>query len=113
MDVFELTINGKQKHFLITVDHYYDFFEMYEMAALSAQVTIRACRTNFERYGIPRKILTYNGTNFTNSEFKNFACNWELKHETSSQHHQQANGKAESAVKIAKTLMKKYKFKKN
>ncbi|KAJ8409988.1 hypothetical protein AAFF_G00210290 [Aldrovandia affinis] len=38
---------------------------------------------------------------------KLFAQEWDFNHETSSPYNSQSNGKAESAVKIAKTLLKK------
>ena len=107
MDVCELQVKGKTRYFLITVDHYSDFFEIDEINNLSAKTTINTCRKNFSRYGIPMKVITDNGTNFVNSEFKNFTIEWEFDHQTSSPHHQQANGKAEAAVKIAKHLLKK------
>ncbi|KAJ8393224.1 hypothetical protein AAFF_G00062960 [Aldrovandia affinis] len=38
---------------------------------------------------------------------KLFAQEWDFNHETSSPYNSQSNGKAESAVKIAKTLLKR------
>lgn len=107
MDVCELNVSGKTRYFLITVDHYSDFFEIDELNSLSAKTTIVMCRKNFSRYGIPAKVITDNGTNFVNVEFRKFASEWEFNHATSSPHHQQANGKAKSTVKIAKQLLKK------
>ncbi|XP_036340441.1 uncharacterized protein K02A2.6-like [Rhagoletis pomonella] len=98
MDVFEFPTKNKTKYFLITVDHYSDFFEIDELDNLSATLS---------RHGVPGKVITDNGTNFMNSEFRKFADKWEFNHQTSSPHHQQANGKAEAAVKIAKHLLKK------
>jgi hypothetical protein len=40
-------------------------------------------------------------------EFRSFAKEWEFKISTCSPYHKQGNGKAESAVKIAKSLIKK------
>ncbi|XP_037958998.1 uncharacterized protein K02A2.6-like [Teleopsis dalmanni] len=107
MDVFEMNINNQRKYFLITVDHYSDFFEIDELKDLSAKTTIYLCRKNFSRYGIPVVVITDNGTNFVNTEFKKFAEEWEFEHRTSSPYHQQANGKSEAVVKIAKQLIKK------
>ena len=42
-------------------------------------------------------------------EFKRFAREWDFEHVTSSPHHQNANGKAEAAVKMAKRTMRKCK----
>ena len=40
-------------------------------------------------------------------EFKRFAREWDFEHVTSSPHHQNANGKAEAVVKMAKRTMRK------
>ena len=54
-----------------------------------------------------QKILcSDNGTNFASSDFKDFSKSWKFIHVTSSPHHPRGNGKAESAVKIAKKLIK-------
>ncbi|XP_017470803.1 PREDICTED: uncharacterized protein K02A2.6-like, partial [Rhagoletis zephyria] len=107
MDVFEFPTKNKTEYFLITVDHYSAFFEIDELDNLSATTTINVCRKNFSRHGVPGKVITDNGTNFMNSEFRKFTDKWEFNHQTSSPHHQQAHGKAEAAVKIAKHLLKK------
>lgn len=97
MDVFEVSIKERKKHFLITVDHFSDFFEIDEFTNLTAKTKINICRKILSRYGIPLKLITDNGTNFVNADFVNFAAEWEFDHKTSSPYHQQANGKAESA----------------
>lgn len=74
---------------------------------MTPKTTIDVCKKNFSRYGIPQNILTDNGTNFVNNQFTNFAKEWEFLHSTSAPHHQQANGKAEATVKIAKRLIQK------
>ena len=61
----------------------------------------------FSRYGIPEIVITDNGPQFRSQEYESFAATWEFTHTTSSPHHSQSNGKAESAVKIAKKLMTK------
>lgn len=107
MDVLSATYKGKQENFLVTVDHYSDFFELDQLENLSAAATIRACKRNFSRHGIPQRVCSDNGTNFYCKEFRDFAREWEFEHVTSAPHHQQANGKAEATVKIAKRLIKK------
>jgi transposase InsO family protein len=61
----------------------------------------------FARYGIPSILMSVNGPQFVCREFELFLSNWKVNHATSSPGHQQSNGKAEAAVKIVKTLMKK------
>lgn len=109
MDVFFQEHQGKQRKFLITVDHYSDFFELDLLKDLTPRSVIESCKRNFARHGTPQLVVTDNGTNFVNEEMVNFAKAWGFKHATSSPYHQQANGKAEAAVKISKNLIKKAK----
>jgi hypothetical protein len=52
-------------------------------------------------------IISDGGPQFVSQEFNDFTKKWDIVHTTSSPMHQQANGKAESAVKIMKTLLEK------
>ena len=54
-------------------------------------------------------IVTDNGGQFDSDEFRRFARDWEFNHVTTSPYHSQSNGKVESAIKIAKKVMKKAK----
>lgn len=52
-------------------------------------------------------LVTDNRPQFVSKEFEAFTREWEFKHVSSSPNHAKSNGKAESAVKIAKNLFKK------
>lgn len=52
-------------------------------------------------------VISDNGSHFCNKQFLKFAADWEFKYSTSSPYHPQSNGKAESAIKIAKKVVKK------
>jgi hypothetical protein len=95
------------KLFLITVDRYSDFFEVDEVPSTSAQATLKVLRPHFARYGSPRVIISDNGTPFNSREFSDFCAEWNIEHRTSAPTRPQGNGKAESAVKSAKTLLKR------
>lgn len=107
MDVFFYMQKGKQMKYLITVDHYSDFFEIDMLKDLSANSVINVCKKNFARHGVPDRVITDGGTNFVNQEFVKFSNDWNFIHVTSSPHHPQGNGKAEATVKIAKKLLLK------
>ena len=51
------------------------------------------------RHGIPDKIVSDNGPQFSSQEFKKFKDLYEFDHVTSSPTDPQSNGKAENAVK--------------
>ena len=73
----------EQKDYLVTVCHFSD---------------IR---------GIPQICHTDNGSHFSSKEYENFATQYGFKHTTSSPYHPQGNGRAEAAVKVAKSTLKK------
>lgn len=107
MDVFFADYAGRKRNFLVTVDHYSDFVELDILKDLSGKSTVETCRVNFSRHGSPQLVITDNGTNFINEEMKEMARIWNFEHSTSAPNHQQANGKAEAAVKTMKRLILK------
>lgn len=107
MDVFFDNDAVKQRKYLVIADHFSDFFEIEEIKDLKPCRIVDVCKKIFSRHGIPEKVNTDNATNFVNREMKEFARKWNFRHSTSAPHHQQANGKAEAAVKVAKKILKK------
>ena len=102
-DLFEL--NGH--NFIVVVDHYSSFFEYEKLQQTNTTYVVRSLKLLFARYGVPKKLISDNGPQYSGSEFKKFAETWGFQHVTSSPRYPQSNGKAESAVKICKGLMKK------
>jgi RNase H-like domain found in reverse transcriptase/Reverse transcriptase (RNA-dependent DNA polymerase)/Integrase zinc binding domain/Integrase core domain len=109
MDLMELMNpeSGKREHYLITVDHYSDFFEIDEVEDLTAASVIKKCKRNFATHGIPEVTICDNGSQFNSTEFRKFAAVYEFKVTMCSPYHKEGNGKAEATVKIAKQLIKK------
>ncbi|KAL5481461.1 hypothetical protein EMCRGX_G021622 [Ephydatia muelleri] len=103
MDLFHC----RGKDFLIIVDYLTDFFEITELLEVTASAVVQACKQQFARHGIPVWVHTDGGSQFTAWEFARFSKTWEFQHTLSSPYNSQSNGKAESAVKIAKRLMKR------
>ena len=96
-----------KKDYIVPVDFYSDYLEVKRLKSNTSTAVINFLKEQFARYGIPETFLSDNATQFTSDEFKQFAQEWEFKHVTSSPHHHRSNGKVESAVKIAKSLIKK------
>lgn len=93
------------KRYLISVDYYSDYFEVDQLTSTSTTSIVNRFRAQFSRHGIPEILFTDNGPQFTSEEFQNFRQKWGFEHRTSSPYYSQSNGKAESAVKIAKHIM--------
>ena len=78
-DIFEL---GPQQ-FLIMVDYWSNYFEVQELKRITSASVIHALKVQFARHGIPEVLVTDNGTQFSSSEFANFAETWRFEHKTS------------------------------
>ena len=63
--------------------------------------------TQFSRHGIPDKLITDNGPQFSSIIFKQYSKEYGFQHQTASPHYPQSNGLAEKAVQTAKNLIKK------
>lgn len=77
------------------------------MPATSASSVIQFLREQFSRHGIPDCLAADNGSQIVSQEFTQFATDWEFRHVTSYPRYPKSNGKAESAVKVAKNVFKK------
>jgi hypothetical protein len=103
LDIFEIA----GRHYLVTADYFTNYIEVDYLSSMTSTVVIQKLKSHFSRYGIPEFVMSDGGTQFTSREFAQFASDWGFKHSTSSPNHQQSNGKAEAAVKIIETMMKK------
>ena len=97
------------ENYLIVVDYVSNFFEVDRLENTESATVVRKLKAHFARYGIPDTVISDNGPQFKSITFARFAKDWDFEHLTSSPGHSQSNGKAESAVKTAKKLMKRAK----
>ena len=104
-DLFSL--DGRD--YLITVDYLSNFWEVDRLPDTKSTTVIRKLKAHFARNGSPNYVVSDGGPQYMSEEFKRFAREWDFEYVTSSPHHQNANGKAEAAVKMAKRTMRKCK----
>lgn len=104
-DLFSL----EGQDFLITVDYLSNFWEVDRLNDTKSTTIIRKLKTHFARNGIPNTVVSDNGPQYVSADFLKFAQEWDFEHVVSSPSHQNANGKAEAAVKMAKRTMRKCK----
>lgn len=76
MDVCFARFGGKKCKFLVTVDHYSDYFELDILPDMTAESVIKVCKQNFSRHGISFRICSDNDTNFENKLMKRLSSNW-------------------------------------
>ena len=97
VDLFEL----QGQDYLVTTDYYSNFFEVDKLVRKTLKEVIEKLKPHMARHGIPDKLVSDNGPQFSSQEFKMFKDCYECDHVTSSPTYPQSNGKAENAVKTA------------
>ena len=95
------------RDYLVCVDYYSGFWEIDYLPSTSSKAVILKLKGHFSRYGIPKIIMSDNGPQFSAGEFEIFVKEWGIIHQTSSPGYPRSNGRAEAAVKAAKTMMRK------
>lgn len=101
MDLFEV----KRKNYIVVVDMYSRWIEYRYLHSTNTTSVIHKLKEIFSTHGIPDEVKSDCGSQFVSREFKRFAKHYGISLSTSSPHFHQANGAAESAVKIAKSIL--------
>ena len=68
-----------QQTFLIMVDYWSNFIEVVEIRKKTAQAVITQLKVQFAHHGIPEVLITDNGPEFDNQQFKNFSSQWQFE----------------------------------
>ena len=95
-----------KKH-LIVADYFSKFPYVFPVASTHHFKTITHLRELFAAEGIPAVVMSDNGPPFNGEEFRQFACDFDFMHTTSSPHFHQSNGFIEAMVKKVKNAYKK------
>ncbi|XP_061190532.1 uncharacterized protein K02A2.6-like [Saccostrea echinata] len=103
LDLFEI----KDKNYLVAIDYFSNFITIDLLKKTTSKAVVGVLKKQFTLFGIPSTIVSDGGLQFTANDFLVFAEKWGINHVRSSPHHPNANGKAESAVKIMKHLILK------
>ena len=94
------------KNYLIMVDSFSKWCEVFIIKNVSSGSTIDICRNLLSKYGLPNQIITDNGKQFTAGEFHSFCNRNGIKHILIAAHHQSSNGQAERFVQTIKRGLK-------
>ncbi|XP_033759897.1 uncharacterized protein K02A2.6-like [Pecten maximus] len=71
------------------------YFEVNKLSNTSSSSVIAKLKVIFARHGIPEKLISDNGPQYSSDKFSNFARTWDFIHETSSPLYPQSNCLAE------------------
>jgi hypothetical protein len=92
---------------LIVVDAHSKWLEVEIMPKeVTSAATIGKLRTICARFGLPKVLMSDNGTQFTSDEFETWCLANGIKHKTCAQYHPATNGQAERYVATVKQQLK-------
>ena len=93
LDIFLL----RNTHFLLTVDYFSQFPVVRKLQNLHSMSVIKNLKV-FTGIGVPKSIVSDDGTQFTLQELKDFTKSWGIQHRFTSPTNAQSNGQAERFV---------------
>ena len=95
------------KMFLIIVDTYSKWLEVFPVSTASAEATISKLRSVFATHGLPEICVSDNASCFKSEEFGDFMARNRIRHVTSAPYHPSTHGCVERAVQTFKSAMEK------
>ena len=104
-DLFEL--DGHK--YILLVDQYSKMPFVRALGSERSSEAIKFCKDLFAVHGIPRRLYSDNGPQYSSFEFRNFALEWDFEHVTSSPRYAQSNGFIECMVAYVKPVLEKAK----
>ena len=93
--------------FLVLVDAHSKWIDVHMMNSITTSKTIEKLRIVFANHGLPRKVVTDNGSSFTSQEFRSFMSVNGIVHVTTAPYHPSSYGLAERAVQTFKNGIKR------
>ena len=102
VDMFTLN----DKNYLCIVDYHSKFLISKKTEDLSADCLILTCKTIFAEYGIPKRIMSDSGGNFTSEKFKNFCKSLNIEQAVLSAYHHPSNVQVDACIKFVKYTLK-------
>ena len=94
-------------HYLLIVDYFSKFPIIRKLTNITSKSVIAQMKGIFEEHGIPEKLVSDGGTQYTSSEFANFSQTYGFIHVFSSPHYPQSNGLSERNVQTVKNILQK------
>ena len=92
-------------NYLLVVDYYSKFPVVKKLASIQSSAVIAHLKSVFREHGIPSKLVTDNGSQYTSAAFQEISRSYGFTHVTSSLLYPQSNGYSERKVQTVKDLL--------
>ena len=92
--------------FLVLVDSHSKWMEVEPMETTMTERTVEVLRALFARYGLPKCLVSDNGSQFVSKEFAEFLAANGVQHIRSAPYHPATNGAAERFVQTSKQALR-------
>jgi len=96
----------KGNTFLVVVGSYSKWPEIERVPSTDAKTTCAVLRKLFATHGIPRTVVSDNGSGFASAELKEFLSRNGVRHIFTAPYHPSSNGQAERYVRIFKEMLR-------
>ena len=94
---------------LVDIDYFTKWVEAASLASVTKNMVARFIKHNLICwYGIPERILTYNGTSLNNTMITDLCMQFKIKHHNSSPYRPKMNGAVEAANKSTNMIDKRW-----
>jgi hypothetical protein len=96
------------EYILLAVDYVSKWVEAIPTKSMESKVVLEFLRSNIlSRFGVPRAIISDQGTQFTGRAFEKLMGEYRVTHKVSTSYHPQTNGQAELANREIKRILEK------
>ena len=98
----------QKKHILVCTDYVIKWVEAKALPFATENTVVSFLFEDiFTRFGVPREIVTDQGTQFTSRLVQKLVDQYKIKHRKSTPYHSQANGQVESTNKVIEAILTK------
>ena len=95
-------------YILVGVDYVSKWVEAVPCRAADHEVVLKFLKENiFSRFGVPKAIISDEGSHFCNKPFENLLSKYGVKHKVATPYHPQTSGQVELANRKIKTILMK------
>ena len=96
----------KKRYILVCTDYVTKWVEAKDIPRVTEKVVVDFLHEDiFTRFGVPREIVTDQGSQFTSHLMTTLVQHYKIKHKLSSPYHPQGNGQVESTNKVLESIL--------